>query len=314
MRIRLLTTCVLSVLAITGCQLGRKAPYADDPALLYYKPALNDSAAVLAERNARREPVKPAMPSAAAQYARSLPPMDPTPAPTKDALVLPAAASKIKPLSPGEIQPLPPDAVVQVSATSSPSPLEIKPLSNAVLKSIEKPPVAEPLPLPSAPSVISKSILQKPPVSEPIPAPSVNFKAADGRPAIVSSIPLSPEIGRPQMPPPPMSLVHAGPVVHRDLAECYAHDSDYHLLKGILEKHYRGYYCLRYCDASVEDNYGGKVRLVDDPRLLQFHDGDVLSILGELLPESESGPHVHWDNPLYRIKNAWLVQQASQEK
>src|SRR5262249_39912097 len=113
MRTRLLTICVLSVLVMTGCRLGRRAPYADDPTLLYYKPTLNDSSTVLAQRARWRDPVKPAMP-AVAQNSQPMPPMDPTPGSATDSQVQPALASAIKPLPPiGGMRPptsgLPPE-------------------------------------------------------------------------------------------------------------------------------------------------------------------------------------------------------------
>src|SRR5439155_1488089 len=63
----------------------------------------------------------------------------------------------------------------------------------------------------------------------------------------------------------------------------FGHDDDHRWLQGVLERHYRGYFCVRYCDPSVEDEFGGKVRLQDDERLAAFHDGDIIALSGDLL-------------------------------
>jgi len=53
--------CGLSLAA--GCASSHKKAYSGNPLLLYYKPTLSDSATILAERNARREPAPPPLPS-----------------------------------------------------------------------------------------------------------------------------------------------------------------------------------------------------------------------------------------------------------
>lgn len=86
----------------------------------------------------------------------------------------------------------------------------------------------------------------------------------------------------------------------RTVAGNYGHDPDRRWLQGILERHYRGFWCLRYCDPSVEDAYGGKVRLQDDERLSAYRDGDVVGVNGQLI-ETDGR------TPLYRLDDVWLA-------
>jgi hypothetical protein len=274
MRNRWLTICVLSGLALTGCR-SSNSPYANDPTLLYYKPTLNDSATVLAERTSRREPVKPAMP-AVAQKTQTLPPMDPTPGPAPQSEVQPASASEIKPLTLNEPAGTLPADLANAEPIGKLEPVDIKPLPGAA-------PAPEP-------------VIAKLPINDAAPLPA-------------------PKPPAPQMPPPPAPVRPPAILAKRiDTTGRFAHDSEYRWIQGVLEKHYRGYYSLRYADSSVEEAYGGKVRLVDDQRLTQFHDGDVLRIEGELVSENEVGPHARWENPYYRVKGIELVQQSRMPK
>src|SRR5262245_12915905 len=237
MRTRLLTICLLGLLVTTGCRLGRRAPYADDPTLLYYKPTLNDSSTVLAQRARWREPVKPAMP-AVAQNSQPMPPMDPTPGSSSDSQVVPAAARAIK--------PLPPIGGARPPANHSPSEVQLAVKTDR----------AEIGPLPNESSATAAKL----PATDVTPLP--NPKG--------SGITMTSDADSPQQPP--------AIAASREATGKYGHLSDYHWIQGVLEKHYRGYFCVRYADASEEDRYGGKVRLADDPRLAQYRDGDVLGI------------------------------------
>lgn len=92
----------------------------------------------------------------------------------------------------------------------------------------------------------------------------------------------------------------------------YGHAADHHWLQGVLDKHYQGHLGLRYCDASVEDSWGGKVRLEDDPRLAQFQDGDVIRVEGDLLPRQEGASQETWDHyPHYRVRSVELIQKKN---
>src|SRR5262249_27536065 len=82
----------------------------------------------------------------------------------------------------------------------------------------------------------------------------------------------------------------------------YGHDDGYHWLQGVLECHYRGYYCIRFCDPSVEDQYGGKFRLDDDARLGAFGEGDVIGVKGQVMAVRDGERQ-----PRFFIHDAWLV-------
>jgi hypothetical protein len=207
-----------------------------------------------------------------AQTTQPLPPMDPTPTPTPPSEVQPAAASEIKPLTLNEAAGVLPADLAKAEQIAKLEPADIKPLPGAMPA---PEPVLAKLPIVDAPVM---------PASKP-PAP--------------------------QMPPPPTPVRPPASLAKRiETPGRFARDSEYRWLQGVLEKHFKGYYCLRYADSSVEEAYGGKVRLVDDARLTQFHDGDVLRIEGELVSESEGGPHARWENPRYRVKGIELVQQS----
>ncbi|HLW67263.1 MAG TPA: hypothetical protein VKS79_18255 [Gemmataceae bacterium] len=294
MRNHWVTICMLGGLALAGCRSGN-SPYANDPTLLYYKPTLSDSASVLAERTSRREPVKPAMP-VLAQKSQPLPPMDPTPGPEPEREVQPVSATEMKPLTANnEIRPLTGN-VVNAQAIAPLEPTGIKPLTNAL--------PAPPLVAAPAPQLLAANL----PTAEVASQPVVAKLPAKVEPPLAAKPPV------PQMPPPPPVLSHQMPAKNVDVHGPYAHDPEYHWLQGVLEKSFKGYYCLRYADSSVEDPHGGKMRLVDDPRLSQFRDGDVLRIEGEMVPDAEDNPRARWESPYYRMKSAEIVQKIGTEK
>jgi hypothetical protein len=78
MRTLIVTLCAIGL--VVGCASSHKKPYADDPLLLYYKPTLSDSATILAERNARREPAPPPMPLDGRAKETETPSLKPQPA------------------------------------------------------------------------------------------------------------------------------------------------------------------------------------------------------------------------------------------
>jgi hypothetical protein len=96
------------------------------------------------------------------------------------------------------------------------------------------------------------------------------------------------------------------------LGGTYGHAPDHRWLQGVLDKHYQGHFGLRYCDAAVEDSWGGKVRLEADPRLAQFQDGDVIRVEGDLVPRETGAAQETWDHyPHYRIRNVELIQRKN---
>jgi hypothetical protein len=97
--------------------------------------------------------------------------------------------------------------------------------------------------------------------------------------------------------------------VQRRVPGIYGNAPDYGWLQGVADKHYQGHWYLRFCDPSVEDKYGGKVCLLDDPRLAQLKDGEVVFVEGEIVQDKETvnrGPWHHY--PRYQIRTLKPVQ------
>jgi hypothetical protein len=91
----------------------------------------------------------------------------------------------------------------------------------------------------------------------------------------------------------------------------YGHAADYSWLQGVIDKHYRGHLELRYCDASTEDRWGGKVHLEDDARLHDLKDGDVVLVLGQMLPETPGEQGGAWNYyPHYRVREMMVVRHG----
>lgn len=96
------------------------------------------------------------------------------------------------------------------------------------------------------------------------------------------------------------------------VAGTFGHAPDYTWLQGVLDKHYHGTMHLRYCDATVEDTWGGKVCLEADPRLDQFKEGDVILVEGVVVPDNDAGHQKGWKHyPKYQIREVQLVQRKN---
>ncbi len=103
--------------------------------------------------------------------------------------------------------------------------------------------------------------------------------------------------------------VPATPALRRRVPGAYGHAPDYSWLQGVLDKHYRGHLNLRYCEAHLEDTWGGKVCLEDDPRLAQVKEGDVVVVEGGIVRENGQPLRGTWTHfPRYRIRDIQLVQ------
>jgi len=82
----------------------------------------------------------------------------------------------------------------------------------------------------------------------------------------------------------------------------FGHSSDYQWIAGVLDRHGKGgYWTLRYADLGSDDEWGGKVRLLEDAKLRDFRDGEFVYIEGELLaPRTAAGSEGN-SYPPYRI-------------
>jgi hypothetical protein len=83
--------------------------------------------------------------------------------------------------------------------------------------------------------------------------------------------------------------------------------ADHSWLQGEFDIHYRGYKELRFRSASEDDAIGGKVRLVDDPRLNDFKPGDVIRVEGDLVKEDLNLRGNQY--PRYLIRSVQLVER-----
>lgn len=294
---RALAWTLVVCLAATGCRSLRRAPFAQSPMLLHYKPTLSDSATILAEMHARREPEKPPMPG-------NSPDESPTVPAKSDVLPWPDGAA-----GPNRDQ-LPPPG----------SPLGSRTEASPIIRASAHPSTLEAQSRPTASSHVADA--------EPLLPPPPRTDAVDEKPSAGHSSPLVPpttasleEAETFKTHVPVMEIVGGLPiqieetslltasnqatdkprVSLRTVPENYGHDPDRRWLQGVLERHYRGYWCLRYCDPSVEDEFGGKVRLQDDERVANFRDGDVVAVSGQIVEQTGL-------NPLYRIQDIWLVR------
>jgi hypothetical protein len=108
------------------------------------------------------------------------------------------------------------------------------------------------------------------------------------------------------LPPPP--IVRPAVAANPGLPLTYAHDPDYQWLQGEIDVHYRGHKELRFRPASEDDAIGGKVRLVDDPRLADLQMGDIVRVEGELVRDDPTA--VGGQGPRYHVKSVQLVKAA----
>ena len=145
------------------------------------------------------------------------------------------------------------------------------------------------------------------------PLPASQFRTADAtstlppagnsNPAQVKAIPAL-RSGFDEMP--------AVTAQRRQVSGPYGHSADYAWLQGILDKHYQGHFSLRFCDPTVDDQWGGKVHLEQDTRLAQFKEGDVVMVDGEFSRDANGqvarGLNNHY--PRYRIRNITLIQSS----
>jgi hypothetical protein len=157
----------------------------------------------------------------------------------------------------------------------------------------------EPNPAPDQHPVIAQPVSTNtqdgPTVPAPAPSPGPLGRTVTAAPAIRAKTPEVPVL----------------PVSQQRAAGPYGHAPDYSWLQGVLDKHYQGHWALRYCDHTMEDTWGGKVRLGKDARLDQFEEGDTVRVEGEIIPDSR-GNRGDWHHyPAYRIRSIQLIERKS---
>jgi hypothetical protein len=90
------------------------------------------------------------------------------------------------------------------------------------------------------------------------------------------------------------------------------HADDLSWLQGVLEKQTDGRFDLRYAEPTLQDRWGGKVRLEEDPRLAEFHDGDVVKVEGAPAPVNPANGWSVWNQPrAYRARTILLIQRTN---
>lgn len=117
------------------------------------------------------------------------------------------------------------------------------------------------------------------------------------------------------IPSEPIQLVHSVQSNKADLhsqrsTSRYAHHPEYRWLRGVLDRHYRGSFYLRYRDPTEDDPHGGKVLLEPDQRLSELPDGTCLLVEGELAVSVDEPTKRRENYPRYRIHS---IQQVGHD-
>jgi hypothetical protein len=191
---------------------------------------------------------------------------------------------------------------------------------------VPKPPTTEviiPAKVETPPSELRPIIRQTSALTAPTPKPLEVVQStlpSELKPIIVAPAAVIPEPTLPKHPEPPAAVAVAEPKPvapvaaisppdgKRSVAGQFHHDADYGWLQGVVETTRQGSCFVRYCDPSVDDEYGGKVQ-IDDSRLAAFRDGDVIAVSGEL---DKGSVAAKGRNPTYKARDVWLVKGRDQ--
>ena len=124
-------------------------------------------------------------------------------------------------------------------------------------------------------------------------------------------LPLPRAVPEPVEPSRTIETISVQPPITVERSAVFDRAADYRWLQGPLDVHHRGFLALRYCDASQDDRWGGKVRLADDDRLKEFADGDVLRVEGAIEAPPADGKWPEHAYPLFRITSVELVRKTT---
>lgn len=199
--------------------------------------------------------------------------------------------------------PIPAEALASI-----PRPLPVGPAEPVVVTPTLEPPRAEPVtisePAPKMPTPVQPPVQGAPATMRKGPVPvTPTSRRRETPPAAPAHAPATPPVQGPELALTPAPQPVAG---------VFGHDAGYAWLQGTIDKHYRGRLYLRYCDPTVDERWGGKVCLEDDPRLAEFKDDDVLFVEGQLASEPTTAPRDGWRQyPHYKIKSVKLVQRKN---
>jgi hypothetical protein len=188
----------------------------------------------------------------------------------------PEAKPQLKP-----VEPAPPTSLTDLPPILPPK--DVTPLLTG------NPTPSEPVSLPG----VSPAPAIKPPLMEVTrPTPSADGFGPGPRVPVSSPDPV------PNLPPLPLKP-----------GEKYGHAADYRWLAGVVDRHVKGkYWLIRYADIGADDLWGGKVRLLDDERLRDLRDGDVVYVEGELMAPKSSAEGPAY--PPFRVTSVRVIEKA----
>jgi hypothetical protein len=192
----------------------------------------------------------------------------------------PEGKPQFKPVEP--TPPTPPTSVTDLPPILPPK--DVKPLLTGNPKTSEP---AIPLVLPAPGASV------KPPLTEVTrPTPSADGFGPAPRVPISSPVPVL------DLPPLPLKS-----------GEKYGHAADYRWLAGVVDWHVKGkFWMIRYADIGADDLWGGKVRLLDDDRLRDLRDGDVVYVEGELMAPKSAAEGSAF--PPFRVTSVRVIERA----
>ncbi|MSR54641.1 MAG: hypothetical protein EXS09_15340 [Gemmataceae bacterium] len=224
-----------------------------------------------------------------------------------------ALGCRSAPKGPVITTPLFPDAIIARSTPtpgvsgSANSPLTIPlAVSTAAGPSLGLPPGAQPLnanalKLREGHADLANLPTVAPPAKDgQIEPPFVEVGSLEIKPLLVAPPPEAEGFApAPNIPPPEVPRVIVQPLIvemppkplpHKP-SEQFGHASDYRWIVGVLDRHGKGgFWTLRYADIGSDDEWGGKVRLLEDTKLRELREGEFVYIEGELLaPRSAAG-------------------------
>jgi hypothetical protein len=193
------------------------------------------------------------------------------------------------PLKP--VESVPPAGVTDLPPILPPQ--DVGPLLTGNPKPVDSVKVPEPVP----PGPVVKPLLTE----APRPTPGEDGFSAGPR------VPPGPP--EPILVLPPTRETNSLPPLPLKPGDKHGHGSDYKWIAGVVDRHLKGgYWTIRYADIGTDDLWGGKVRLLDDERLRDFRNGDVVYIEGELMaPKSAAEGSAY---PPFRVTAVRMVEKA----
>jgi hypothetical protein len=107
---------------------------------------------------------------------------------------------------------------------------------------------------------------------------------------------------------PPTQAANVDPALPLKSGEKFGHAPDYRWIAGIVDRHLKGaYFTIRYADIGTDDLWGGKVRLLDDDRLRDLRNGDLVYVEGEVMaPKSAAETSAY---PPYRVTSVRVIER-----